>query len=124
MFGVPALGFPGNAPRSILRGPGLGTWDLTLAKDTKVGFLGEGGNIEFRAEMFNLLNRANFGFMNAGMTAFNANTTSNAGCSGQAACALFAPNGSSSTNPLGTVGQITNTSTTSRQIQLALRISF
>ena len=98
MFGVAALGFPGNAPRSILRGPGLGTWDLSLVKDTKLGFLGEGGNIQFRAEFFNMLNRANFGFMNAGMTAFNANTTSPC-ATGAVSCNLFTPNGATAANP-------------------------
>ena len=54
-------GFLGNASRGMLVGPGLRTWDFSLVKDTKVGFLGEAGNIEFRAEFFNLLNHPNFG---------------------------------------------------------------
>jgi hypothetical protein len=117
MFGVPALGQLGNAPRSILRGPGLGTWDFSLVKDTKLGILGEEGNVQFRAEFFNMLNRANFGFMNAGMTAFNASTTAGSACpAGTTYC--------NNTAPLSTAGQITTTSTTARQIQLALRVSF
>ena len=72
MFGVPALGNLGNAPRGLLRNPGLGEWDFSLVKDTKLGLLGEEGNVQFRAEFFNLLNRANFGFVNTGMVAFNA----------------------------------------------------
>jgi hypothetical protein len=117
MFGVPALGQLGTAPRSILRGPGLGTWDFSLVKDTKLGLLGEEGNVQFRAEFFNMLNRANFGFMNAGMTAFNASTTAGSACpAGTTYC--------NNTAPLSTAGQITTTSTTARQIQLALRVSF
>ena len=86
-------------------------------KDTKLGLLGEEGNIQFRAEVFNMLNRANFGFMNAGMTAFNASTTAASDCpSGTTFCNVAAP--------LSTAGQITQTSTTARQIQLALRVSF
>ena len=105
--------------------PGLGSWDFSLAKDTKVGFLGEGGNVQFRAEFFNLLNRANFSFVNATMQAFAGNTTTDCpGGQGVAGCNIFAPNGSNSINSLGTVGQITQTATTARQIQLALRVSF
>jgi hypothetical protein len=33
-------------------------------KDTKVGFLGEAGSIQFRAEFFNILNHPNFLFQN------------------------------------------------------------
>ena len=126
MFGLPAFGHLGNAPRGLLRGPGLGTWDFSLVKDTKLGFLGEEGNIQFRAEFFNLLNRANFGWMNAGMTAFNANTSNiNQNCQ-QAGATFCAPTpGPTGTGSvLGSAGQMTTTTTTSRQIQLALRVSF
>ena len=34
-------------------------WDLSFNKDTKLGFLGETGNLQFRAEIFNVLNHAN-----------------------------------------------------------------
>ncbi len=50
----------GDSGRNILRGPGFDNWDFSLVKDTKVGFLGEAGNIQFRAEFFNLLNHTNF----------------------------------------------------------------
>ncbi len=115
----------GNAPRGILSQPGLGTWDFSFVKDTKLGFLGEAGNLQFRAEFFNMLNRANFSFLNAGVTAFNANTTTDcAGKQNVPGCNLFTPNGATAANPLGTVGQIQSTATTARQIQLALRVSF
>jgi hypothetical protein len=115
MFGVSALGLPGDSPRGILRDPGLGNWDFSLVKDTKLGFLGEGGNLQFRAEFFNILNRANFAFLNTGAVVFNANTTTNCP-SGATTCNLF--------SPFSTAGQITQTATTSRQIQFALRLSF
>lgn len=54
-------GFLGDAGRGILTGPGLINWDFSLVKDTKAGFLGESGNVEFRAEFFNLMNHPNFG---------------------------------------------------------------
>jgi hypothetical protein len=132
MFGVPSLGLQGNSPRGILRGPGLGTWDFSLVKDTKLGFLGEGGNLQFRAELFNMLNRANFGF-EQNMAVFNASTTSPSDCPGLMAATPGCTwsNGNNKTGaaltplvPLSNAGQITNTNGTSRQIQLALRVSF
>jgi hypothetical protein len=120
MFGVPSLGLQGNAPRGILHHPGLGTWDFSFVKDTKLGLLGEGGNIQFRAEFFNMLNRANFGFLNAGVPVFNAATNSASDCAGGKA----ATPGCNVAAPLSSAGQITNTNGTARQIQLALRVSF
>ena len=52
----PAFAF-GNAPRSVLRGPGVVTTDLTLEKS--IGLKGP-VKLDLRAEAFNLLNRANF----------------------------------------------------------------
>jgi hypothetical protein len=48
----------GSAGRNIVEGPGLAEWDFALLKDFR---LTESKKLEFRAEMFNLLNRANFG---------------------------------------------------------------
>lgn len=50
-------GFFGNAPRNNLVGPGLATWDFSTIKNTR---LRESLTLKFRAEIFNLLNRANF----------------------------------------------------------------
>ena len=47
----------GHSPRSVLRGPGLATTDLTLEK--RVPF-GRGISFDVRVEAYNLLNRANF----------------------------------------------------------------
>jgi hypothetical protein len=55
-------GFYGNVGRNTLAGPGLATWDFSVLKDTK---LRERLNLQFRAEIFNLLNRANFNLPNA-----------------------------------------------------------
>jgi hypothetical protein len=89
----PNSGFYGDLGRDTLIGPGLATWDLSLRKDTAIR---ERLNLQFRAEFFNVLNRANFNTPNA---------------------IVFTPAGVSPT-----AGVITSTSTTSRQIQLALKL--
>jgi Carboxypeptidase regulatory-like domain len=91
---VPANGgFYGNVGRDTLVGPGLATWDFSALKDTRIT---ERLNIQFRAEIFNLLNRANFNLPNA---------------------VVFTPSGVSPT-----AGAITSTSTTSRQVQFGLKL--
>ncbi|MBV9506002.1 MAG: carboxypeptidase regulatory-like domain-containing protein [Acidobacteriia bacterium] len=92
-LGYPASGFYGNLGRDTLIGPGLATWDLSFLKDTR---LSEKLNLQFRAELFNVLNRANFNTPNA---------------------VSFTPSGASPT-----AGVITSTSTTSRQIQFGLKL--
>jgi hypothetical protein len=106
----PALicGSLGDSARGILRGPNLAAWDFSLVKDTALPLLGEQGIIEFRTEVFNILNHANFG-MPASATVFSG-ATSVLGAYQQA--------------PLPGVGQITTTVTTSRQIQFALKLIF
>jgi hypothetical protein len=47
----------GNSPRSVLRGPGIATTDLTLEKSIAVT---DQVKFELRVEAYNLLNRANF----------------------------------------------------------------
>jgi hypothetical protein len=51
---VPALG---NFGRNVLIGPGYADWDLGLFKDTNIT---ERTKTQFRAEFFNVFNRANF----------------------------------------------------------------
>jgi carboxypeptidase family protein len=86
-------GFYGNLGRDTLSGPGQGTWDFSTIKDTRIR---ERLTLQFRAELFNLLNRANFNTPNL---------------------IVFTPTGVS-----GTAGAITSTSTTSRQVQFALKL--
>jgi hypothetical protein len=50
-------GFYGDLGRNTLIGPGLATWDFSTMKDTLIH---ERLTLQFRAEIFNLLNRANF----------------------------------------------------------------
>jgi hypothetical protein len=54
--------FYGNVGRNSLIGPGLATWDFSVLKDTRIR---ERLSLQFRAEIFNLLNRANFNLPNA-----------------------------------------------------------
>jgi hypothetical protein len=54
------IGQLGTALRNSLTGPPERNWDFSLVKDTKVGFLGEAGMVEFRAEFFNVINHPNF----------------------------------------------------------------
>jgi hypothetical protein len=78
-FTLQKPGFLGTEGRNILNGPKFANTDFTIAKDTKLGFLGEAGNLEFRAEMFNVMNHANFQFGNNGAGAALALDTSSAG---------------------------------------------
>ena len=93
------IGFYGNAGRNTYIGPGLTTWDFSLLQDTKIR---ESLNLQFRAEIFNLLNHANFNTPN--LIVFTPPTASN-------------PSGLS-----GTAGVISSTSTSSRQVQFALKL--
>jgi len=60
MFTTPIPGYLGSVARGSLIGPGLLNWDFSMHKNTPLAFLGETGNLQFRAEFFNILNRANF----------------------------------------------------------------
>ena len=55
----------GNAGRNILIGPGATNLDSSLFKNFRVGWLGEAGEVQFRAEAFNTLNHPQFGLPNA-----------------------------------------------------------
>jgi len=98
-FTVPAAGTYGNAGRSSFIGPGLFNVDTSLFKRIPIR---EGMNLQFRAEAFNVFNRANFAYPNG--IVFQGNP-SNYSYSDSA-------------------GQITNTATPSRQIQFALKLLF
>ncbi|HXX00139.1 MAG TPA: hypothetical protein VEJ00_02920, partial [Candidatus Acidoferrales bacterium] len=92
-------GFYGNAARDAYTGPSLTTWDLSVLKSTS---LHERLSLQFRAEIFNLLDTANFNTPN--LIVFTPPTAAN-------------PIGSS-----GTAGVITATTTTSRQVQFGLKL--
>ncbi len=94
-FLLPAAGTWGSLGRGVYQGPGLATVDLSLMKSTAIR---EKASLQFRAEAFNLLNHANYGTPNA---------------------AVFSASG---VNP--SAGLITATATSSRQIQLGLKLIF
>jgi len=56
-FTTPAPGTFGNVPRNFLRGPNFRQFDLIFNKRFKFS---ESTNLEFRTEVFNIFNRANF----------------------------------------------------------------
>ena len=102
----------GDVSRGKLYGPGMGDWDFSLIKDTRLPHFGEAGGLEFRAEFFNVVNRANFAFPSPMALETSAN-------------AAFTPGanpGQVVVNPVA--GLVANTSTNSRQIQFALKINF
>lgn len=94
-FELPAEGTLGSVPRNTIIGPGYASWDASIVKNFRTG---DRRRVQFRAEVFNLLNRTNFGLPQA--TIFDA--------SGRVPDA----------------GEITTTVGTARQIQLGLKFEF
>ena len=90
----------GNLGRNTLIAPGVATFDFSLFKRWGVPSVGEQANVEFRAEFFNLFNRANF------MRPISTQ--------------IFGSRGT----PVRGTGTITQTTTTARQIQLGVRFTF
>ena len=60
-FVAPAAYNYGNAGRNILTGPGAVNFDGSLFKSFPLAFLGEAGQFQFRAELFNAFNHPQFG---------------------------------------------------------------
>jgi hypothetical protein len=105
-YTLPAAGTVGNLGKNTVTAPGYEAVDMSLSKDTKIF---ERLNVQFRAEIFNILNHTNFGIpaLNA-FTAVGGLNGSPAGLTGNAANA----------------GQITSIVGTSRQIQFGLKFLF
>jgi len=110
---MPPIGEPGNVGRYSVFGPDSMTFDGSVVKNTQVS---ERFNVQFRAEFFNLFNRANF--RNSGQNAvpiFAQASPLGASC---------ATTPSTCSTTLATAGQMTLTNTTSRQIQFGLKVLF
>jgi len=89
----------GNGGRNSIRGPGLVDLDFSVFKNNYVRRISETFNVQFRAEIFNILNHPNFLSPTSNATIFNVNGLDPGG-----------------------VGVITGTSTTSRQVQFGLKV--
>ncbi len=67
-FVLQAPGTFGNSARNVIRGPGINNWDFSLFKNfALVHFLGKNGEapkLQFRGEMFNVLNHTQFSSIN------------------------------------------------------------
>jgi len=95
-FALPAPGFYGNLGRNTLIGPGLAELDFSGNKTFRVT---ERVTLQFRTELFNALNHPNFAIPSQ-RTVF------------------------SSTGRVGSAGLIIATRTSSRQLQLGLKLAF
>jgi len=89
----------GNSGRNQYAGPGIRNFDLSLIKSNQIN---ERFNVQFRTELFNLLNHPNFSVPD------------------RTSAQLF----NQSLAAVATAGRLNSTSTTSRQIQFALKLSF
>jgi hypothetical protein len=108
-----SLGVPGTCPnirgnlaRNMIIGPGLFNVDFSVVKNNYVPKISESFNVQFRAEFFNSLNRANF--------------QSPTLAANQGGGALQVIDSSGARN--GAFGQITALQTPARQIQFALKV--
>lgn len=95
VYSVPAAGVFGNARRNSLRAPGLKVADLSVFKNFTI----KRYIAQFRLEAFNAFNWVNLGLPNA--TIFNAGGVRNSAA-----------------------GEINNTATAARQIQLGVKLMF
>jgi hypothetical protein len=93
----------GNAGRNILIGPGVTSLDFSVFKNNYIKRVSERFNIQFRAEIFNILNHPNFA---PPATPDNSD--------------IFDGTGAST----GVAGLLTKTTTTAREIQFAVKIIF
>jgi hypothetical protein len=93
----------GNSGRNILIGPGLTSLDFSLFKNNYIKRISERFNLQFRAEMFNILNHSNFA-----PPATPTNTD------------IFDGTGTQSAG----AGLLTRTTTTAREIQFAVKVIF
>ncbi|MGI9075519.1 MAG: carboxypeptidase regulatory-like domain-containing protein [Bryobacteraceae bacterium] len=99
-FAVPnPITLRGDLGRNTLIGPGLLNFDFSLFKNNHVERISKTFNTQFRAEFFNIVNHTNFAPPLSNKNVFD-----------------------SSGRPIANAGLITATQTSSRQIQLAMKV--
>jgi hypothetical protein len=99
----------GNAGRNIINGPGVTNLDFSVFKNNQIKRISETFNVQFRAEMFNVLNHPNFATPGPG----DGNTD------------IFDATGALQSPAAGGIaGQLQRTSTPERQIQFAVKVVF
>lgn len=106
-FTAQPRGTLGDVARNSIRGPGFANVDFAVTKSTQLVGGDSPVEIQFRAEFFNIFNRPNFGLPDP--TIFN-----NPG--------FFVPTFLATRR--GAAGRISDTTSTSRQIQFGLKILF
>jgi len=75
---VPCYNLMGTSGRNIMKAPGLITLDFNVTKNTYVRRISEAFNLQFKADLFNITNRVNYGqpIQNNRMYIFDANGNS------------------------------------------------
>ena len=111
-FVVNDVGTFGNLGRNTGFGPDLWNTDIAILKSTRIPKISEAFTVQFRAEIFNIFNQTNLGLPN--LTLFTAAAFKRPNTPVVGDGAALNPN----------AGRITATTTTSRQIQLALKFLF
>ncbi len=111
-FTIQPAGTYGNAGRDSLIGPNLWNLDTALQKDFKITKISEQFNIQFKAEMFNVLNHPSF--QNPNGTVFSGVTATPSNLTGLGQVGTVN----------GSAGTITATNSQPRQIQFALKVVF
>ncbi len=99
---LPCFNLRGNSGRNIVTGPGVTSLDFSLFKNIPIKRISERFNIQFRTEVFNILNHANFA---PPITPDNTD--------------IF-----DGTGALGAPGVLSRTTTTAREIQFAVKVTF
>lgn len=127
-FAIPAAGTFGNLARNALKGPTFQQLDLIFNKRFRFS---ESKNLEFRTEIFNILNHANFAnpasTLSVSLPSLTFNTTANAFVLGSGLQPGQAFTQSAAGSTFGLLRQTVERTVglgTNRQIQFALRFNF